>query len=54
MIIATSQSLADGKEIRSCNGCKWYLGGNICQIGEAGECREGGGYELYELKEEAE
>lgn len=45
--------MSEQKMVRtSCDGCKWYLGGSICQIGEAEECREGDGYELYEQKEE--
>ena len=43
-----SQLCQDGEVRSSCKGCKWYLGGGICQIGEAEECREGGGYELWE------
>ena len=35
----------------SCKGCKWYLGAGCCQIHCELECREGGGYELYEPKE---
>lgn len=49
-----SQLPEDGKARITCEGCKWYLGGGICQIDEAGECREGGGYELYEPGEDAE
>ncbi len=41
----------DGKARNTCDGCKWYLGGGICQIEEAAECRDGGGFELYEEKE---
>lgn len=32
----------------SCDGCKWYLGDGCCRINAEGECREGGGFELWE------
>ena len=35
----------------SCNGCKNDLGGGCCRINCEGECREGGGFELWEPKE---
>lgn len=35
----------------SCDGCAHYLGGGLCAINVEGECREGGGYELYNLQE---
>ena len=35
----------------TCMGCKWYLGGGHCRINEEAECREGGGFELYEPEE---
>lgn len=34
-----------------CKGCKHDLGGGCCRINVEAECREGGGYELYEPKE---
>ena len=37
---------------RSCWGCRHYLGGGCCKINMEMECREGGGFELYELPEE--
>ena len=36
----------------SCKGCRWYLGGGCCRINAEAECREGGGFELYEQEEE--
>lgn len=35
-------------ERESCEGCKNDLGGGHCRINVEGECREGGGFELYE------
>ena len=35
----------------SCDGCKWYLGDGCCRINAEGECREGGGFELFEAAE---
>ena len=35
----------------SCDGCAHYLGGGLCAINVEGECREGGGFELYGWKE---
>lgn len=32
----------------SCKGCKHNLGGGHCRINEEKECREGGGFELWE------
>lgn len=32
----------------SCDGCNNDLGGGCCRINAEAECREGGGYELYE------
>ena len=32
----------------SCEGCKNNLGGGHCRINVEGECREGGGFELWE------
>lgn len=34
--------------MESCVGCKHHLGGGCCRINEEAECREGGGYELWE------
>ena len=34
-----------------CSGCKWYLGDGCCRINAEGECREGGGFELFEAAE---
>lgn len=36
-----------------CSGCKWYLGDGCCRINAEGECREGGGFELFEAAEPA-
>lgn len=36
-----------------CSGCKWYLGDGCCRINAEGECREGGGFELFEATEPA-
>lgn len=33
----------------SCVGCKNHLGGGHCRINLEGECREGGGFELWEV-----
>lgn len=38
-------------EIESCAGCRNHLGGGHCRINVEGECREGGGFELYEPEE---
>lgn len=38
----------------SCKGCKHDLGGGYCRINMEAECREGGGFELYEPVKEAE
>ena len=35
----------------SCQGCRHDLGGGSCAINEEAECREGGGFELWEPKE---
>lgn len=35
----------------SCAGCKNDLGGGCCKIHVEAECREGGGFELWEGKE---
>lgn len=32
----------------SCDGCRYDLGGGCCKINVEGECREGGGFELWE------
>lgn len=34
----------------SCDGCDHDLGGGHCAINVEGECREGGGFELWEDK----
>lgn len=39
-------------ERESCVGCKHYLGGGCCSIHMEPECREGGGFELYEPKDD--
>lgn len=38
--------------IESCTGCLYDLGGgrDNCCLGVAAECRDGGGYELWEEK----
>lgn len=38
-------------ERESCEGCKNDLGGGHCRINVEGECREGGGFELWEPKD---
>ena len=35
----------------SCKGCIHYLGGGQCRINVERECREGGGFELYDWAE---
>lgn len=35
---------------KSCYTCKNYLGGGCCCVNEEKECCEGGGYELWEVK----
>lgn len=37
----------------SCDGCKHDLGGGCCKINVEGECREGGGFELWEGEDDA-
>ena len=37
--------------INYCDGCKHYLGGGCCRLNMEAECREGGGFELWEAKE---
>lgn len=37
-------------ECKSCEGCRHNLGGGHCRINVEGECREGGGFELWEVK----
>lgn len=37
----------------SCHGCNNDLGGGCCKINMEGECREGGGFELWEPKKGA-
>ena len=41
---------------KSCETCRYDLGGGRynCRINEEQECRDGGGYELWEPKEETE
>lgn len=36
------------KKNESCKGCIQDLGGGCCRINVEAECREGGGFELYE------
>lgn len=31
-----------------CSTCKHYLGGGYCRLNEEAECRDGGGYELWD------
>lgn len=38
----------------SCKGCRHDLGGGCCRINCEAECREGGGFELWEPKEEGD
>ena len=38
------------KERESCKGCIHDLGAGCCRLNTELECREGGGYELYESK----
>ena len=37
-------------ERESCSGCENDLGGGHCRINVEGECREGGGFELYKSR----
>ena len=39
-------------EVGSCAGCKNDLGGGHCRINMERECREGGGFELWEGAED--
>lgn len=39
---------------KECSTCKHYLGGGCCRLNMEQECREGGGYELWEGKNDAE
>lgn len=34
----------------NCEGCRHNLGGGCCRLNMEQECREGGGYELWEEK----
>ncbi len=36
----------------SCDGCRYDLGGGCCSINSEFECRDGGGFELYEPRED--
>lgn len=38
--------------VKTCVGCKNHLGGGCCRLNEEAECQEGGGYELWEGKED--
>lgn len=40
----------DEPERESCSGCENDLGGGHCRINVEGECREGGGFELYKSR----
>ena len=40
--------LPPAPERESCIGCRYYLGGGYCRINAEKECREGGGFELWE------
>lgn len=42
---------ADFMARRTCPTCAHHLGAEECRINAEGECREGGGYELWEQKE---
>ena len=44
----SSLSCQDGEGKATCKGCKWYLGGGCCRLNAESECREGGGFELWE------
>lgn len=39
------------KPMDSCEGCAHDLGGGCCRINLEAECREGGGFEMWEHKE---
>ena len=43
---------ADFMARRTCPTCAHHLGGGQCRINAEGECREGGGYELWQQKED--
>lgn len=36
----------------SCVGCRYHLGAGMCSIHLEKECADGGGYEIYEPREE--
>ena len=40
--------IASGRPADSCDGCKHDLGGGCCRINVEAECREGGGFEMWE------
>lgn len=40
--------IQNGEERNTCDGCKWYLGGGCCRLNAEPECRDGGGFELWE------
>lgn len=35
----------------NCDGCRYDLGGGCCSINMEPECREGGGFELFENRD---
>ena len=43
-----------GQPFDSCDGCCHNLGGGHCRINVEEECREGGGFELWEFKKPEE
>ena len=55
--ICLSQSLGRGETMdKSCETCRYDLGGGRynCRLNVEQECRDGGGYECWEPKEDAE
>lgn len=38
----------------TCEGCRHDLGGGACEINLEAECREGGGFEVWEAREALE
>ncbi len=43
-----------GAEVMTCRDCKWNLGAEQCRLNLEFECREGGGYEAWEEKDDTE
>lgn len=52
IICSENNENAETPEHDSCDGCKHDLGGGRCRMNLEYECREGGGFELWEDDEE--